>query len=94
MDERTRQSGADLAHIGATPVRFEPDAKPETIGVKRPAHLSGWFGNGEISHRIRDALSKAAVKLAAETIVRTAMAHKGLDPEDKAMLQQFNRSFV
>lgn len=94
LEERTRQARADLAHIDATLRLFDPDAIPERIAAKRPTSRNGWFGNGEISRRIRDALRTATEPMAAETIVRGAMADKGLDPEDKAIRQQLNWSFL
>jgi len=94
LEERTRQTRADLAHIDATIRLFDPNARPEAIPGKRPASRNGWFAAGEISRRIRDDLREAREPIAAEAIVRRAMVAKGLDPEDKMIRQQLNRSFL
>lgn len=94
LEERTRQARADLVHIDATLRLFDPDTDPDQIAAKKPARRQRWFGNGEISRRIREALRDATEPVAAEAIVRAAMADKGLDPEDKAIRQELNRSFL
>jgi hypothetical protein len=84
LEELTRQTRADLAHIDATLLMFDPDMKPATIRAKAPAKgRSGYFANGEISKRCREAIRLAdGEPVAAESIVRQAMTDKGLDPDD------------
>jgi hypothetical protein len=95
LEERTRQARADLAHIDATLRLFDPDAIPQQIRNKRPAHQrSGLFANGEISRRVREALRDAQGPIATESIVRQAIADKGLDAEDKPARQAMIRSFL
>jgi hypothetical protein len=95
LEERTRQARADLAHIDATLRLFDPDVKIGAIRAKQPAKArSGPFAPGEISKRCREALRDAKEPLAAETIVRAAMADKGLPVDDKAMRIAMIRSFL
>ena len=95
LEERTRQARADLAHIDATLLLFDPDAIPQQIRDKRPAKgRSGLFANGEISRRGRAALRDAVEPISAESVVRQAITDKGLDPEDKPMRQAMIRSFL
>lgn len=94
LEERTRQARADLAHVDATLRMFDPEAVPQSIKGKRPHKGRGVFANGEISRRIRDALRDAREPIGAESIVRQAMADKGLDPEDKPARQALIRSFL
>ena len=85
LEARIRQFRADLAHIDATLLLFDPDAKPPEIKPRRPPHKrqDGMFQEGEISQRCRDIVRRAgSVPMSAEEIVRTAMADKGLDPGD------------
>jgi hypothetical protein len=45
--ELTRQARADLAHIDATLLLFDPDMTPDTIRAKAPVKgRSGYFANG------------------------------------------------
>lgn len=96
LEERMRQERANLAHIDATLLLFDPDLKPKTIRPVRPAKgRSGLFANGEISRRCREAIRKAAPEpVSAELVVRQAMTDKGLDPEDKALRQDMLRRFL
>ena len=92
--ERTRQARLDLAHLDATPKSFDPDAKPDEIGIKRVANRNGWFASGEMSRRIRESLRVTTEPLSCDELVRAAMIDKGLDPDDKAIRQQIRRSFL
>ena len=96
LEERTRQARADLAHIDATLLLFDPDAKPAAIRARLPAKgRSSLFANGEISRRCREAIRDARGEpVAAESVVRQAIADKGLDPEDKALRQDLMRRFL
>lgn len=94
LEERTRQARADLMHIDAALRLFDPGSDPDQIAAKKPARRQRWFGNGEISWRIREAIRDATEPVAVETIVRVAMADRGLDPEDSAIRQELNRSFL
>ncbi|MGA3401942.1 MAG: hypothetical protein ABSC95_22235 [Acetobacteraceae bacterium] len=75
---------------------FDPDAKPAAIRANLPPKgRSGLFANGEISRRCRDAIREARGEpVAAEAIVRQAIADKGLDPGDKTLRQDLVRRFL
>ena len=96
LEERTHQARADMAHIDATLKLFDPDAVPENIRPKAPAAArSGFFANGEISRRCREAVRRADGKqISAEEIVRWTMAEKGLDPEDARTRYNMNKRFL
>lgn len=89
LEERTRQARADLAHIDATLLLFDPDAKPAAIRARRqsPKNRDGLFAEGEVSRRCRDFLRTAKEPASADTIVRHTMADKGLDVEDSRLRQ-------
>ena len=96
LEERIRQSRADLAHIDATLRLFDPEIKVSAIRAKQPAkERSGLFANGEISKRCREAIRRAdGESVAAEDIVRQAMTDKGLDPEDGTIRRDLTRRFL
>ena len=96
LEERTHQARADMAHIDATLKLFDPDSVPENIRPKAPAAArSGFFANGEISRRCREAVRRADGKqISAEEIVRWTMAEKGLDPEDAKLRYNMNKRFL
>jgi hypothetical protein len=75
---------------------FDPDMKPDTIRAKAPAKgRSGYFANGEISKRCREAIRLGGGEpVAAESIVRQAMADKGLDPDDAKLRRDLIRRFL
>ena len=96
LEERMHQARADMAHIDATLRLFDPDAVPENIRPKAPAAArSGFFANGEISRRCREAVRRAnGDPVSAESIVRWTMAEKGLDPEDAKLRYNMNKRFL
>jgi hypothetical protein len=95
LEERTRQSRANLAHIDATLRLFDPEIKVATIRGKKPPTKSSLFANGEISKRCREAIRRAGGDpVAAEDIVRQAMTDKGLDTGDRLARLKMNRSFL
>jgi hypothetical protein len=95
LEERARQSKADLAHIDATLRLFDPDVYLASIKAKKPRNQSGLFANGEISRRCHEAIRRSAgTPVAAEEIVRLAMTDKGLDPDDAKVRREMNRSFL
>jgi hypothetical protein len=95
LEERTRQSRADLAHIDATLRLFDPEIEVSAIRGKKPSAKSTLFANGEISKRCREAIRRAdGEPVAGEDIVKQAMADKGLDAGDKMARLKLNRSFL
>jgi hypothetical protein len=95
LEERTRQSRADLAHVDATLRLFDPEIEVSAIRGKKPSTKSTLFANGEISKRCREAIRRAnGEPVAGEDIVKQAMADKGLDVGDKMARLKLNRSFL
>jgi hypothetical protein len=95
-EEFIRQARANRAHVDATLVLFDPDMTPAAIRAKAPVKgRSGYFANGEISKRCREAIRLAGGEpVAAESIVRQAMTDKGLDPEDAKLRRDMIRRFL
>jgi hypothetical protein len=96
LEELTRQARADLAHIDATILMFDPEITPAAIRAKAPVKgRSGYFANGEISKRCREAIRLACGEpVSAESIVRQAMSDKGLDPGDVKLRRDMIRRFL
>lgn len=83
---------ADLIHLDATLRLFAPDEIPEAIPPKHPRPAqSNWFGRGELSRRIFDALRGAERQLCAREIALWIVQAKGLDPDDKVMVAAFTK---
>ncbi len=59
MEDRMQQMRVDLAHIDATLRLFDPSVNLSEIKDKQPPHArrSDIFASGEISRRIREAVS-------------------------------------
>ncbi|WP_428491809.1 hypothetical protein [Rhodopila sp.] len=96
LEERTHQARADMAHIDAALKLFDPDSVPQNIRPKAPAAArSGFFANGEISRRCREAVRRAnGDPISAEDIVRWTMSEKGLDPEDAKIRYNMIKRFL
>src|ERR1700733_10223945 len=96
LEELTRQARADLAQMDATLLMFDAEITPAAIRAKAPAEgRSGYFANGEISRRCREAIRLAGGEpVAAESIVRQAMIDKGLDPDDAKLRRDLIRRFL
>jgi hypothetical protein len=79
LEERKHQARADLAHIDAPLRLFDPQAVPASIKPKAPAApRSGFFANGEISRRCREAVRQAGGDpVSAEDIFRRPVDHGG-----------------
>ena len=95
LENRIRQVRADLSHIDAAILLFDPEARPTDIGPRLVRSRSSHFGNGEMSRFCRDALRVArGQSVSAESIVRQAMTAKGLDPEDAKLRRDLIQRFL
>ena len=93
LEDRTRQARADLAHLDATLLLFDPDANLTQIKARKLRSRAGLFVTGEISRRTREALRDATAPLLASEIVQQVMIAKGLDPNDGPLRYAVTRSF-
>ena len=82
---------ADLAHVDATLVLFDPSIKPITIRAKPAApNRSAHFAVGEIARRCRNALRTAGPNgVTAGNVAMLAILEKGINPTDAAILKDF-----
>ncbi len=73
---------ADLAHVRATLLLFDPEAQPEAIRpVGRPT-ASAYFRTGELTGLCMAAFREAEGALSCRDITMGIMASKGLDTDD------------
>lgn len=72
---------AELVHVNAVLRMFKPDADLETLPTRfrRPTR-SPYFGHGEITQRVYDAIRELTVITSVDVAIR-AMRAKGLDPD-------------
>src|ERR1700733_5100959 len=72
---------AELVHVNAVLRMFKPDADLETLPTRfrRPTR-SPYFGHGEITHRVYDALRELGTITSIDVAV-AAMRAKALDPD-------------
>lgn len=96
LEERVRQARASLAHIDATLLLFDPDAKPATIRARRksPKNRDGLFAEGEVSRRCREFMRTAGDPVSADAIVRATMTDKGWDVMDDRLRQNLLGRFL
>ena len=78
LERRLAQLRADLIHIDAALVVFDPDATPDTIAPKRPVRRSAWFAAGELSRLALEILRRAdGEPLSTREIAHRVMAARG-----------------
>ena len=88
LERRLAQLRADLIHIDAALVVFDPDAEPATIAPKRPVRRSAWFAAGELSRLALEMLRRAGDEpLSTREIARRVMAARGLNEGDERSLR-------
>jgi hypothetical protein len=84
----------DLLHVDHTLRLFDPNVEPRHIPPKHPQiRNDGYFGRGEITRRIYDAL-RGGETVSAIDIVEMAMTAKSLPPEDKHLRSTFTTRFL
>jgi hypothetical protein len=74
---------AGLAHLDATILLFDPEAKPSEIKPKAPRQRNAWFGHGECARAVYDALRGAAEPMTTRQIADRVMADRGISAEDR-----------
>jgi hypothetical protein len=84
----------DLLHVDHTLRLFDPNVEPRHIPPKHPQIRSdGYFGRGEITRRIYDAL-RGGQDVSAVDIVEMAMTAKTLPLDDKHLRATFTTRFL
>lgn len=67
-----------LAHLDATILLFDPEAKPSGIKPKATRERNAWFGHGECSRAIYDVLRSASEPMTTRQITDRIMADRGI----------------
>ena len=73
-----------LAHIDATILLFDPEAKPGEIKPKAQRRRNVWFGQNECIRAIYDVLRTATEPMTTRAITERVMAAKGIVAEGNA----------
>lgn len=84
----------NLLHVDHTLRLFDPTVEPRHIPPKHPQTRSdGYFGRGEITRRIYDALRSGETRSAVDIVLLTITA-KNLPIEDKHLRSTFTTRFL
>lgn len=82
LEKRIARLQTELVHLDAVLRMFRPDFKAENLPVRhRRPTKSPYFGHGELTKRIYDAMRVRGTVTSLE-IAAEAMRDKGLDPEN------------
>lgn len=82
LERRIAQHRADLVHLDAALVLFDPGIIPATIAAKTVRTRNGWFRPGELARMVLDILRVAPVPLGLKAIAGEVMVRRGLDRND------------
>ena len=74
-----------LAHLDATILMFDPDAKPSQIKPRRQVARNNWFGPSECIRAIYDVLRPATEPMTTRDVAERIMAAKGIHREGRAL---------
>lgn len=81
LEKRIERLQTELVHLDAVLRMFRPDFKAENLPVRhRRPTKSPYFGHGELTKRIFDAMRVKGM-IASLDVAVTAMREKGLDPD-------------
>ncbi len=82
LREQMRALEKDIAHLDASIALFDPNYRVRDIRAIRPAIVSQWFANGEVSRLAMDALREAAGPISTRQLGEVMAARKGLKPQN------------
>src|SRR5580658_7750487 len=74
---------AGLAHLDATILLFDPEAKPSEIKPKATRQRNSWFGHGECARAVYDVLRPASEPMTTRQITDRVMADRRIPDEDR-----------
>ena len=83
LERQVTQHREGLAHIDATILLFDPEAKPGAIKPKAQRRRNVWFGQNECIRAIYDVLRTASEPMTTRAITERIMAAKGISGEGK-----------
>jgi len=82
---------ADLVHLDGAIRLFAPAIVPEAIEAKRVYRRNQWFGRGQLTRGLLEALRRSEGPLAAVGLARAVIEAGGLDAGDRAMLERVQK---
>jgi len=96
LERQAKQARADLLHIDATLMLFDPDIRPHAIRAKQPTpQRLSYFEAGEMSRTCREVIRDAKGEpVSTEQIVAHVMAAKGLDLGDAKLHRELMKRFL
>lgn len=83
LEQQIARHREGLAHIDATILLFDPDAKPAEIKPRRQVARNTWFGQNECIRAIYDVLRSAPEPMTTRAISERIMATKGIPGEGR-----------
>ncbi len=100
LEQRLVKHRADLAHLDATMLLFDPDVRPREIHPRRQRARSAWFRPGECLRLIYDELRNAPQPVTTRELAVRIMGVKAMPMDDdrrreliqKTILGSLNRA--
>jgi hypothetical protein len=100
LEQQLVQQRANLAHLDATMLLFDPNIRPKDIRPKQRRARNAWFGQGESLRLIYDALREASQPLTTRELAERIMRAKAIPSADndcrervqKTLLASLNRA--
>ena len=71
LQQQLAERRANLAHLDATMLLFDPDIRPEEIQLRQPRSRSSWFRPGECLRLIYDVLRDTPRPVTTRELRRT-----------------------
>lgn len=87
----TRKLIADLEHLDATILQFNPDYRVETIKPKGFRPPSDWASRGEMSRAILSMLRQAKQPMTTKEVALAIMENRGLDAGDEKLVRKMTK---
>jgi hypothetical protein len=82
LERQVDRRRADLGHIDATILLFDPSIEDEAARSTEPRAHNSWFRPGECRRRIHDVLREATEPMTTREIVAGVMKAKSLPDDD------------
>ena len=84
LERQTVERRTALAHLDATILMFDPEAKPSQIKPRRQVARNNWFGPNECIRAIYDVLRQAPEPMTTRDVAERIMAAKNIPREGRA----------
>lgn len=94
LEHQLVQHRADLTHLDATMLLFDPDIRPGEIHPRQPRARSIWFGRDECLRLIYDELRDAAEPLTTRDLAERIMHVKAMPVADERRRELIQKTIL